>query len=238
MSHGKYDFRMRGTAMSRIDAFSDVVFGFALTLLVVSLEVPKTYEELMHAVRGFVPFAICFALLLFVWYEHYIYFRRYNLHRVSTILLNAVLLFLVLFYVYPMKFLFTLVTGQAARGVHPEDTPHLMMLYASGYTAVYAVFSAMYYDALRARDELELTEVERYDTVTSVIDNVLMMLVGVVAILSAAIVPANLAGLTGFTYTILIPIARSINGAKRGDGRRKLITKLQQAEVDDMVEVE
>ncbi len=42
----KDGFRLRGTAMSRVDGFSDVVFGFAITLLVVSLEVPKTYAEL------------------------------------------------------------------------------------------------------------------------------------------------------------------------------------------------
>ena len=39
----KDGFRLRGTEMSRIDAFSDVVFGFALTLIVVSLDVPKTF---------------------------------------------------------------------------------------------------------------------------------------------------------------------------------------------------
>src|SRR5262252_7829171 len=105
MKSRKHDFRMRGTAMSRIDAFSDVVFGFALTLLVVSLEVPKSYEELMQAVRGFLPFAFCFALLLLVWYEHYVYFRRYNMHRNSTIWLNTFLLFVVLFFVYPLKFI-------------------------------------------------------------------------------------------------------------------------------------
>ena len=38
-------FRPRGTQGSRIDAISDVVFGFALALLVVSLEVPKTYTN-------------------------------------------------------------------------------------------------------------------------------------------------------------------------------------------------
>ncbi len=34
-------FRMRGREINRIEAVSDVVFGFALTLLVVSLQVPR-----------------------------------------------------------------------------------------------------------------------------------------------------------------------------------------------------
>jgi uncharacterized membrane protein len=50
---GKDGFRLRGTSMSRIDAFSDVVFGFAITLLVVSLEIPHTFEELHRSLRGF-----------------------------------------------------------------------------------------------------------------------------------------------------------------------------------------
>ena len=36
------DFRWRGNEISRIEGLSDAVFAFAVTLLVVSLEVPKT----------------------------------------------------------------------------------------------------------------------------------------------------------------------------------------------------
>src|SRR2546423_3965653 len=114
-------FRMRGAAMSRIDAFSDVVFGFALTLLVVSLEVPKDFSGLHEVVRGFVPFAICFVTLLTLWHSHYVFFRRYGLHDQFTILLNSALLFVVLFYVYPLKFLFTTLFGQIA---HREAATH------------------------------------------------------------------------------------------------------------------
>ena len=57
----KDGFRLRGIHMSRIDGFSDVVFGFALTLLVVSLEVPRTYDEFHAVIVGFLPFAVCFS---------------------------------------------------------------------------------------------------------------------------------------------------------------------------------
>jgi len=51
MAH-KMPFRYRSHEVSRLEAFSDVIFGFALSLIVVSLEVPKTYGELMETVRG------------------------------------------------------------------------------------------------------------------------------------------------------------------------------------------
>src|ERR1700674_48279 len=60
-------FRWRAGEITRLEAFCDVVFGFAITLLVVSLEVPHTYAELMADFRGFLPFAACFAQLVMIW---------------------------------------------------------------------------------------------------------------------------------------------------------------------------
>ena len=71
-------FAARRHEVSRLEGFSDAVFGFALTLLVVSLEVPKTFTELQASMRGFVAFAICFTLLFQVWWRHYKFFRRYG----------------------------------------------------------------------------------------------------------------------------------------------------------------
>jgi uncharacterized membrane protein len=49
-------FRWRTRESSRIEELSDAVFGFALTLLVVSLEVPRTFGELLDSMRGFAAF--------------------------------------------------------------------------------------------------------------------------------------------------------------------------------------
>jgi len=57
--------------------------------------------------RGFLPFALCFAQLVMIWRTHYRFSRRYGLEDDYTVFLNMVLLFLVLFYVYPLKFVFT-----------------------------------------------------------------------------------------------------------------------------------
>src|SRR5215813_12913085 len=111
-STGEKDFRWRGGEITRLEGFSDAVFAFAVTLLVVSLEVPRAFHELIETMRGFPAFGVCFALLAQTWYNHCRFFRRYGLQDAWSVFLNCALLFFVLFYVYPLKFLFsTLFTG-------------------------------------------------------------------------------------------------------------------------------
>ena len=95
--------KSRGHEASRIEGFSDAVFGFALTLLVASIEVPPDFEALKLTLRGFLPFALTFALISWIWYLHYAFFRQFGLSDRLTIVLNGVLLFVVLFFVYPLK---------------------------------------------------------------------------------------------------------------------------------------
>ena len=116
-------FRWRSHEPSRIEGLSDAVFGFAVTLLVVSLEVPKTFAELKEVMRGFGAFAICFALLIVVWYNQYKFFRRYALQDNYTLVLNSALLFVVLFYVYPLKFVFKMVIDQLLGFAHEPGSP-------------------------------------------------------------------------------------------------------------------
>ncbi|MGA2743700.1 MAG: TMEM175 family protein [Candidatus Sulfotelmatobacter sp.] len=219
-------FRWRGGEITRLEAFCDVVFGFALTLLVVSLEVPRNYAEMMAAMRGFLPFAVCFAQLVMIWLAHYRFSRRFGLEDPYTVFLNIVLLFLVLFYVYPLKFVFTLVFSQLtgsdiARGIGWHEAAVLMRIYAAGFTAVFALFALMYFHAYKLRAVLELNPIEVMLTQHSLQENVIMAVVGAVSFALSYESP----GLAGWWYFVLGPVL-GIHGAIYGKRVRRLAEKM------------
>src|SRR5476651_972449 len=104
-SHKKQAIEWRSHEPSRLETFSDAVFAFALTLIIVSIEVPKSFDELWETLKGTLSFAVCFAALFQIWNSQNVFFRRYGLNDGLTVVLNGMLLFVVLVYVYPMKFL-------------------------------------------------------------------------------------------------------------------------------------
>ncbi|GIW08222.1 MAG: hypothetical protein KatS3mg060_3027 [Dehalococcoidia bacterium] len=168
----------RGRDVSRLEGLTDAVFGFAITLLVVSLEVPNTFDELQREMLRFPAFVISFALLLLLWHAHYSYFRRYGLEDLFTIVVNSLFLFVVLFYVYPLKFLFTWLIDEwlglptevpAADGsfvpiLKSGDVPLLMTFYGAGLMAVGFCFVLFNWHALRLADTLKLSARERIET--------------------------------------------------------------------------
>ena len=197
-SGGELNFRWRGHEVTRLEGFTDAVFAFAVTLLVVSLEVPKTFPELYTAMRGFAAFGVCFALLAFVWYVHYRFFRRYGLENSWAVFLNCALLFCVLFYVYPLKFLFAAIFNQSE--IATTDGRSLFTIFGLGYAAVFTVFGLLYLHAWQHRTELELTGVEQMRTRQGLIDQVAMVCIGLSSALMARALPNNMIGLAGYAY--------------------------------------
>ena len=212
----KDGFRLRGLEFSRVDAFADVVFGFALTLIVVSLEVPKTYAELHTSLRGFLPFAISFFFLMMVWVAHYKYFRRFGTHDLGTIYLNAMLMFIVLFYVYPLKFLFTFLVN-ALMGSQQEyfetaaQVRELMVLYGALFATIYFLIAGLYANGLRQRNQLSLTDLEQKLTRTYIVDAAGVGCIGLLSCAVANLLPGRHTGMSGWVYT-LIYVFKKVHG--------------------------
>lgn len=216
---GEAGFRWRGHEVTRLEGFTDAVFAFAVTLLVVSLEVPKTYPDLIEAMRGFPAFGICFALLAVVWYEHYRYFRRYGLETAVAVMLNCTLLFCVLLYVYPLKFMFSAAIGHTPYAEREIRT--FLTIFSSGFTAVFGVFWLLYRYAWACRKELELTSLEQLRTRHSMMDQSSMVLLGIAAILLAQLGPTSAVSMTPLIY-FAIPVYHTIAGKIWGRRERSL----------------
>jgi len=219
-------FRWRGGEISRLEGLSDAVFAFAVTLLVVSLEVPETFDELLQVLRGFFAFAVCFAILFWVWYDHYRFFRRYGLADGITTILTGVLLFIVLFYVYPMKFLFTTLFDQMlgdalANAIEPRQVPQLMLVYGAGFIAVQLVFILLYLHAYRLADSLELDDYERLTTRSELQGFGLNILIGLASIAIVTVGGPDAAFWSGMAYMLIMP-AQTVNG-------RLMRTRIRQA---------
>jgi hypothetical protein len=160
-----------------------------------------------------------------------IYFRRYSLDDRVSFLLNAALLVVVAFYVYPLKFLTTLLTnaltryqevdaaGNAIHAMRETDWKPLMMIYSAGFVALYVIFALMYLHAYKLRDALELNAMETYETRGVVTENLMMVGIGTGAF---ALAWLNRPQFSGMLYFLIGPSQWWL-GSVHGKGRKRLM---------------
>ena len=200
--------RLRTQPSSRLEAFSDAAFAFALTLLIVSLDVPRSYDALMDLLYGFGSFACCFALLVWIWSEHVAF------EDALTITINGVLLFTVLFYVYPLKFMFDSMFAMwlpAPKTMQPIEPMALWQLgnasavYGFGFLVLFLVFALLYYRAYRKREELGLGPLEIFDLKSNVGHHLVSAAVGAIAMVYALASPLRLVFISPMLFALMGP---------------------------------
>jgi uncharacterized membrane protein len=230
---GEEGFSWRGQDVLRMEGFADAVFGFALTLLVVSLEVPNTFDELLATMRGFFAFAISGWLLYAVWFDHYKFFRRYGLQDTLTMHLSSVLLFVVLFYVYPLKFLFTALvdqllgfstqvgssTGDVVETIRTDQWPLLIVLFGVGFVVVQLVFFLLYWRAYALREMLKLDAYEASITRQEIQGYLILAGVGLTSIAIAVLGGEETLSWAGWAYLLSWPLM-AIHGHIMAQRRR------------------
>lgn len=133
--------------VSRIEAFSDAVFAFAATLLVVSVGSENGTSILNIDWMVFLSFGVSFFVLIALWWLHYNFFRRTDYMDNWIVAFNAILLFVVLYYVFPLKSLINSWTGSIR--MNAEEFSSLFQLYSLGFLLIFSCFSLMYFRAYK-----------------------------------------------------------------------------------------
>ncbi len=212
----KDGFRLRGTEMTRLETFTDAAFAFAVTLLVVSVEsVPQSFDELTGALRALPIFGASFAILMIFWHGHWRWSQRFGMEDGTSTLLSLALVFTVLSYVYPLRYMWTVLTHWISGGTLASDAvlesrrqlDLLLGIYGVGFCAMALVLAALNAHALRRQAELDLDEVERFETRG---ETVSWLLIAGVGALSATIAisglgPAGIGGWVYMTMPVLMP---------------------------------
>lgn len=227
--------RERGHNVTRLEAFVDAAFAFALTMLVISVDaIPDSVERLVIALKGVPAFATSFGIIALFWNAHARWSRRYGLDDATTTRLSLLLVFLVMVYVYPLRMLFGSLFGWISGGWLPagfeiHGWPELQLVfvvYAVAYGTLGLVIVALYQHAWRLRDELGLSADERVELLVKRDSWMLAPASATLSVLLAVLVPprANwMAGLPGMAYALMscrgLVARRSRRNAQVAQGR-------------------
>lgn len=210
-------FRHRGREVTRLEAFVDAAFAFAVTLLVVSIDaIPQSIPELIAAMKGVPAFAVSFAMVAMFWAAHARWSRRYGLDDRATTLLSLTLVFLVLVYVYPLKMLFGTFFGWITGGWLPfplrdvrgyADIATMFVIYGIAFVTLSLCVAGLYLNAWRRRERLGLDERELEATGGEIGQYLYFVLIGCASVLAAVLLSAGkhgwIGGVPGMLYALL-----------------------------------
>lgn len=123
----------------RLEAFSDLVFGFSLSLLATRLDVPANVGEVFDAAR-WGTFIITFGTICAIWLAHYRIFRHRFIARTPDVIVNFVFLFGIAVLPYAVQ---TFLRFQAGRDA--------LILYFGDFALIFTALATLRWSALRQR---------------------------------------------------------------------------------------
>jgi len=213
-------FRMRGLEMTRLEVFIDAAFAFAVTMLVISFDnIPRSYDEVMLAIKSIPAFIVAVAQLVWIWHTHNMWSRRFGLDTAYTVFISTVLLIVVLIYVYPMRIMaggmFAWFTSDYLpsnfKAITLDELRDMFIFLGLGFIALCLVFVQMYRYAARLKLELLLNEHELFESRNRAVVWSGAAGIGLVSVILAIALPKQLVPYSGFTYAFLggwFPLAR------------------------------
>jgi hypothetical protein len=206
-------FRLRGTEMTRIEVFVDAAFAFAVTMLVISFDaIPTNFAEFVLAIKGTPAFIMAVIQLVWIWYAHNIWSKRFGLEDPIAVMLSTALLVVVLIYIYPMRIMIQGMFTWFTNGYLPvdfdlgimENLASMFVFLGIGFIALSLTFVLMYRYAGSLKAELLLNEIECYQTKTFQIIWLGVALIGGISIVLAMTLPLEIIPYCGFAYSLMM----------------------------------
>ncbi len=205
----------RGENASRLDNLTDAVFGIAITLLIFNLTNPNSFADLLTFTKTLPAFLISISFIVLIWTEHLRFSEIYTLNDTRLAILNTIFIALVIFYVYPLRFLTLFLTNfffntDIAVNIEGNQVPYLMIYYGFVAFALYFVLYLFYYRADKIKTELNLNKFEAFYTKSQKKKLLIMFSVPLISIILTLIINefsfiwASVVG--GITYCLYTPL--------------------------------
>ncbi|MCC5932455.1 MAG: DUF1211 domain-containing protein [Cyclobacteriaceae bacterium] len=170
-SYREHDPRIvyRGADPSRLDALTDAVFGIAITLLVFSIANPNSFSDLLDFAKTLPAFLLSVAFLILIWNEHASFSEIYTINDSLLVILNVFFVSLIIFMVYPLRFLSLFLTNLIFRtdidiSIQLHQIPWLMMYYGLAVFALYFCVFLFYWRVQKIKIKLDLNPFEIFHT--------------------------------------------------------------------------
>lgn len=205
-------FRLRGYQMTRLETLTDAVFAFAITLLVISVgTIPSNITELIAALKGAPAFLLASSAILLFWSTHRSWSRNYGMGDNISQLLTFGLIFTVLIYVYPLRLMASSLLALMSGDYFPSefsitnmnDAAVLFIIYGAGFTAISSLFTLLFYRAYSHQEILNLSYVEKRDTVIVITVWGICGITALASTMMAALTAPHIAVFSGFVYCTL-----------------------------------
>ena len=218
----KHFTKWRGGDVSRLEGFSDAVFAIAITLLVIERAIPKNDSEFINVMWVFIGFGVTFLVLAILWYNNFLFHRRFGLEDGYTIFLNSIFIFTVLFYIYPLKFMAQILINYGLLrnyfgiefdvGFEGNVNPFsLHIILGIGMFLVWFSNGLMYLHAYQKRTILNLDKRELEITTKTILADMIVCSFAVVSMLLSILkIPAwsewEFAYIQGWMYCFIAPV--------------------------------
>jgi uncharacterized membrane protein len=190
----------------RITALSDGIFAFAATLMVVDIGTTIDIRNIGAQLPLFISFGVAFFVMMLLWKVHYNFFQRTKYVDNWIITANILLLFTILFYLFPLKTLINSITQQI--GMTANDLSQLFMLYGGGFVLIFASYSFLYWRAYKR----DIENNNRLQLKFFYAHFLIFVIIGIVSVILSAFQLGINFGFPGFVYALLGPLCY-FNGA-------------------------